>query len=86
LEKNETTPLCIFPYCFMDANAVFEQKQSPQQAYDELMHYYNIIKKHQGMMITIWHNHLLSNEPELKGWREMYEIFMKENVYWDAYS
>jgi len=21
-----------------------------------------------------------------KGWKEMYELFMKENVYWDAYN
>jgi hypothetical protein len=86
LEKNETTPLRLFPFCFMDANAFYEQRHSPQQAYEELVHYYNTIKKLNGLMVTIWHNHFLGTDPLFAGWKEMYEIFMKENVYWDAYS
>jgi hypothetical protein len=86
LEKNETTPLQLFPFCFMDANAFHEQKLTPQQAYEELVYYYNTIKKLNGLFVTIWHNHFLGSEKMFSGWKEMYELFMKENVYWDAYN
>ena len=86
LQKNETTALRLFPFCYMDANSFYEQKHTPQQAYEELVHFYNTIKKHHGLMVTIWHNHFLGTDPLFAGWKEMYEIFMKENVYWDAYS
>jgi len=86
LQKNETTPLRLFPFCYMDANSFYEQKHSPQQAYEELTHYYNTIKKLNGLMVTIWHNHFLGTDLQFAGWKEMYELFMRENVYWDAYS
>ncbi|HSC39368.1 MAG TPA: hypothetical protein VLD19_15905, partial [Chitinophagaceae bacterium] len=86
LPKNETTQLRLFPFCCMDANSFYELKQSPQQAYEELIHYYNTIKKLNGLMVTIWHNQFLGTDRSFKGWKEMYELFMKENVYWDAYS
>jgi hypothetical protein len=85
IEKEEKTDLKIFPFCFMDANAFFEQKQTPHQAYQELTKYYEMIKKLNGVFISIWHNHLLGTDPEFKGWPEMFELFMKETVYWDAY-
>lgn len=83
LEKEEETLLKLHPFCFMDSNAFFEQKLTPQQAFDEMMHYYYTVKKVNGLLITIWHNSLLGTDPQFKGWREVYEIFLKEEVYWD---
>ena len=85
LEREKTTSLTLYPFCFMDANAFFEAELSPQQAYDELMRYYNSVKKVNGMLITIWHNHLLGSDRRMEGWGEMFELFMRETVYWDAY-
>jgi hypothetical protein len=85
LERETTTDLTIYPFCFMDANAFYKSRYSPGQAYDELMRYYNIVKKVNGMMITVWHNDFLGTDPTRKGWREMFELFMRETVYWDAY-
>lgn len=86
LEKNEPTLLRLYPFCFMDANAFYEQKLTPQQAYEELVYYYDTIKKLNGLFVTIWHNHFLGTDKMFAGWKEMYELFMKENVYWDAYN
>ena len=83
LEKNEKTSLLLYPFCFMDANSFYEQQLTPREAFEELMHYYNSVKKVQGMMVTIWHNNFLGTDPQYKGWREVYEIFLKEEVYWD---
>jgi hypothetical protein len=85
LQKETTTPLLIFPFCFMDANSCFEQKDTPQEAYNELLQYYECIKKLKGICISIWHNSLLGTDPQFEGWRSMFELFMKETVYWDAY-
>lgn len=85
LVQEKTTPLVMYPFCFMDANSFFEQKLSPGQAYQELMEFYQIVKKHKGLFIGIWHNNMLGTLPAFNGWREMFELFMKETVYWDAY-
>ena len=84
LEKDEATELRIFPFCFMDANSFYEQKYTTGQAMNELMHYYRLIRKVKGLMVTIWHNSFLGSDPQYAGWREVYETFLKEEVYWDS--
>ncbi|MBL7698423.1 MAG: polysaccharide deacetylase family protein [Chitinophagaceae bacterium] len=85
LAKDQATSLTVYPFCFMDANSFYEAKQSPSEAFDELMAYYNAVKKVNGMLVTIWHNSLLGSDKNTAGWSRMFEIFMKEMVYWDAY-
>ena len=84
LEKEEKTTLRLFPFCFMDANAYYEQRQTAAQAMGELLLYYHRIKKVGGLMITIWHNSILGSDAEFAGWKEVYETFLKEEVFWDA--
>ena len=86
LLKEAESSLTIHPFCFMDANSLFEQKQTPQEAYLELTGYYETAKRLNGTITTIWHNHLLGHDEPSLGWRQMFELFMKETVYWDAYS
>jgi hypothetical protein len=83
LEKEEKTTLRLFPFCFMDANAFYEQRLTPAQAMLELLDYYHRIKKVSGLMITIWHNSTLGSDAEFAGWKDVYETFLKEEVYWD---
>jgi len=85
LEKDEMTSLVIYPFCFMDANSFYEAQHTPSQSFDELMLFYNAVKRVNGMLITIWHNSLLGTDNRTAGWQRMFEIFMKEMVYWDAY-
>ena len=84
LEKEEETGLQIFPFCFMDANAFYEQRLTAAQAMNELLHYFHLIKRVNGLMITLWHNDFLGTDLKFAGWREVYEIFLKEEVYWEA--
>ena len=84
LEKEEQTTLRLFPFCFMDANSFFEQHDTPAQAMQELMHYYHLIRKVNGLMVTIWHNTFLGNDPQFAGWKKVYEVFLKEEIYWGA--
>jgi hypothetical protein len=35
-------------------------------------------------MVTIWHNTFLGNDPQFAGWKKVYEVFLKEEIFWDA--
>ncbi|MGB4846055.1 MAG: polysaccharide deacetylase family protein [Ferruginibacter sp.] len=76
LEKEKQTGLRIHPFCFMDANSFYEQRQNPQQTFSELMHYLSICKQVNGTLITIWHNNFLGTAGEFIGWKEIYEQFI----------
>ena len=76
LEKEKQTALRIHPFCFMDANSFYEQKQNPQNTLEELIHYLSICKEVNGSLITIWHNNFLGSAVDFKGWKEMYEKFI----------
>ncbi len=76
LKKEEQTNLLLHPFCFMEANSFFEQKYLPQRAYEEMMHYYHVVKDVNGIMITIWHNNFLGNYRSFAGWKEVYEEFI----------
>jgi len=86
LQAEKQTTLMLFPFCFMDSNSFYEDQLTPKAAFAELMKYYRNIKLVNGLMVTIWHNHFLGTDKSFTGWKEMYELFMKENVYWDAYN
>ena len=76
LKKEEKTSLHLHPFCFMDANAYYEQKLSPQAAAEELKSYYEVIRSVHGAMITIWHNSFLGTDEQFAGWKEEYEGFI----------
>lgn len=76
LEKNETTNLLLHPFCFMDANSIFEQKYSVEQTAEELQHYFDVVKKVNGELVTLFHNHFLTEQEQWIGWRKMYEEFL----------
>jgi hypothetical protein len=83
LKAEKKTKLLLFPFCFMDANSFYEQRLSPQAALAELMDYYRKIKQVNGLMVTIWHNQFFGTDPLFTGWKEVYEVFLKDQIYWD---
>jgi hypothetical protein len=83
LKAEKKTSLLLFPFCFMDANAFYEDHLEPQAAFAQLMHYYRRIKEVNGLMVTIWHNNFFGADPMFAGWKEVYEVFLKDQIYWD---
>lgn len=77
LKAEIKSPLRVHPFCFMDANAFFEEKKSADDALRELMQYVEVIRSVGGQMITIWHNNFLGNDPLYEGWREAYERYVQ---------
>ncbi len=78
LEKDEQTDLRVHPFCFMDANSFYEQRQGPQKTMDELVHYLHVCREVSGTFITIWHNNFLGTEETFSGWREVYDQFIAQ--------
>jgi hypothetical protein len=77
LEKEEQTQLHVHPFCFMEANAYYEQHFSPAQAAEELNGYVNVCKSVHGQLITIWHNNFLGTDKAFAGWKEIYIAFIE---------
>jgi hypothetical protein len=77
LKKETETSLLVHPFCFMDANAYYEEKLSAEEALGQLLQLYRSIQSVHGLMITIWHNSFLGTGREFTGWRETYEQFVK---------
>lgn len=73
LMKEQATNLTVHPFCFMDANAIFEEKLTPEQAYQQFTRLYDSVKAVNGTMSCIFHNHFLATTEEWKGWRKMME-------------
>ncbi len=78
LQTEMATNLRLHPFCFMDANSFYEQKQNAAQSFDELITYYEVCKKVNGRLITIFHNNFLGTGKPFAGWREMYEKFISQ--------
>jgi len=79
LMQEKKTSLRLHPFCFMEANSHFEQKFTAAEAANELQQYCDVVKKVNGELITIFHNHFLTQEPQWQPWREMYEAFLQKN-------
>lgn len=78
LEKEYSTTLKVYPFCFMDANSFFEQQYTAGQALEEMRYYREQVKQVNGLLITLWHNSFLGTDPRFAGWKEALEIFLKE--------
>lgn len=77
--REEKTNLIVHPFCYMDSNAIFHQKLTAQESFEELMYFYNTCKNVNGTFISVIHNHLMSDND--LAWRNAYEQFLlKTNV------
>lgn len=77
ITEEKQTSLLLHPFCYMDANSIFEQKLLPEQALTEMLYYHQAVKEVNGTCIFIMHNHFLANQKEWQPWREAYENFLK---------
>jgi len=80
LANETTTGLLLHPFCFMDANAFFEEKLDAAAAGKSLQHYSDVVQQVNGTLITIFHNHFLTEETQWQPWRDMYRDFLSANA------
>jgi hypothetical protein len=80
LKNERVTDLEIHPFCYMDANSIFELRAPVYEAKNELQELWDQTKKVQGEMVCIFHNHFLTDQPEWAEWKKMYVDFLRENI------
>jgi len=78
LVAEKETSLRIHPFCYMDANCYFEEQLTPEQAYDELLYYYNTCREVDGTFVTIFHNNFLTEDKTFAGWRKIFLKFISQ--------
>ena len=76
LPAESATPLRLWPFCFMDSTAIFEQEMKVEDASNELQQYLETIKKINGTLITVFHNNYLGTDERFQEWKKMYEEFV----------
>jgi hypothetical protein len=77
--REQVTNLEIHPFCFMDANNIFELRSPVYEAKNELQELWDQVKNVQGEMVCIFHNHFLTDQPAWVEWKKMYVDFLEEN-------
>lgn len=78
LLAEKQTSLRVHPFCFMDANAFFEQGQDVDVSAEELRYYFETCRKVNGTLVSVFHNQFLGTDPLFAGWAEMYESFLDD--------
>ncbi len=78
LQNEKETSLRIHPFCFMDANSFYEQKQSAEETAKELEHYLSVCLEYNTSLVTLWHNNFLGTDLMFKGWAELYSNFIDQ--------
>jgi hypothetical protein len=78
LQPEQQTQLQIFPFCFMDTTAHYELKLSAKEAFKKLNCFMEILRKTNGLLVTVFHNFSLGTDKEWKDWAEAYADFFKK--------
>ncbi len=78
IEKDEETALTIYPFCFMDSTAHYEEELTAEAAFDKLEQMKTLLQQNNSMLITVFHNFSLGTATEWKGWAIHYSEFLKE--------
>lgn len=76
LATNQSTALVIYPFSYMDATAIFNEKKTIAEAGKALEAYYTLYKIYGGDFIPIFHNNFLTQQPEFIEWRNKYADFL----------
>lgn len=79
IDTETQTSLLVHPFCYMEANSYFEQKYTADQAAAELQQYHDTVKSVNGQLITLFHNHFVTKQPQWLPWRNMYSVFLQNN-------
>lgn len=75
---NDTcTDLNVHPFMAMDVTLKNYLKLNVSDAKDNLNELYDSLEYSGGQFVTIWHNESLGNYTSWKGWKEMYEGWLK---------
>ncbi len=78
LEKEETTPLRIFPFQVMDGTLRQYLKMTPRDAITKITALRDEVRTTGGIFCTIWHNESLNDQGYWRGYRVVFERLNRE--------
>jgi hypothetical protein len=73
LQKNTETELTVFPITYMDGTLAEDMKLSPSAALEKISTLIETVKKYNGCLLSIWHNHTVNDAFAWKGWKTIFE-------------
>jgi hypothetical protein len=73
LQKNAATDLTIYPITYMDGALGEDMKLSPGEALEKIDSLIATVKKYNGLLLSIWHNHTVNDAFAWKGWKTVFE-------------
>lgn len=76
LATNHPTSLMVYPFCYMDATAIFHEKKTVIEAAKNLDDFYTLYQQYGGVFIPIFHNNFLTKQPAFIDWRNLYADFL----------
>ena len=77
LSREKETTLEIWPFQVMDGTLNTYMQLTPEQAVEEITKLVQSVREVNGMFVSLWHNHALSEKKEWKGWKKVYEELVK---------
>lgn len=77
LQKEEVTPLKVFPFEIMDVTLNKNKGFNVTEAISSIESIIEKIKKVDGTFISIWHNEALSDHGHWKGWETVYREMLR---------
>lgn len=79
LQNETTTTLRLHPFMIMDVSMKNYLKLNADQAIQKMNTYKETAQKHNSPLTILWHNSSLDEAGLWKGWKGIYERFIKEN-------
>lgn len=78
LSKNKVTSLKVYPITFMEGTFGEDLAMTPSQASKAMSEYTDVVKKHNGYFLCIWHNQTVNDHFFWKGWRSVFEQMIEK--------
>ena len=78
--QEEQTCLKIFPFQVMDSSLYNNKDPDPLKAKEIILNLINETKRTGGTFISVWHNTSLVENPDRKGWRDVFEFMLKTQL------
>jgi hypothetical protein len=78
LKQEKKTSLKIFPVTCMEGTFINYMRLSPDAALENMISLIKEVKKVNGIFISIWHNHTISETPEYSKWHGVHNLLIKK--------
>ena len=78
LLSNKETDLVVHPITWMEGNFIDYLKIQPREAWEIMESLEEKIKKVNGQLLTVWHNHTVTDYGEWKGWKTIFEMMVEK--------